>query len=85
MQLKRRYARFKRSLMTAGFDQIAQLAGSMEITAGRGGSQRVKARALREGIASIKFQLDTEERLIRKPSAEGEAAEEKPSGDQAPS
>jgi hypothetical protein len=91
-QIKRRYGRFKRALMVAGFDQIGQLAGSMEIAAGRGGSQRVKARTLREGIASIKFQLDTEERLIRKPSAEEEApegtkgsTEDKPSGDQAPS
>ena len=64
-QMKRRYGRLKRSLMTAGFDQIAQLAGSMESAAGRSGSQRVKARTLREGIASIRFALDTQERVLR--------------------
>ena len=64
-QLKRRYSRFKRTLMGAGFDNMAQLAGSMEIAAKRGGSQRTKARILREGAASIRFQLEMEEKTIR--------------------
>jgi len=71
-QLKRRYAHFKRNLMLAAFDQIAQLAGSMEAAAGRSGSQRAKTRVLREGIASIRFQLESEERVLRK-SAEKDA------------
>jgi hypothetical protein len=64
-QLKRRYNRLKLALMGAGFDQLSQLAGAMEVAAGRGGSQRTKARILREGVASIKFQLDMEEHQIR--------------------
>jgi hypothetical protein len=64
-QLKRRYGHFKRSLMGAGFDQIAQLAGGMETAAGRSGSQRTKARILREGIASLRSQLELEERIVR--------------------
>ncbi len=64
-QLKRRYGHFKRNLMGAGFDQLAQLAGSMETAAGRSGSQRTKARILREGIASIRFQLEMEEHALR--------------------
>lgn len=65
-QLKRRYGRFKIKLMGAGLDGLSQLAGSMEIAAGRTGSQRAKARILREGVASIRSQVDMEERLIRK-------------------
>jgi len=68
-QIKRRYGRFKRLLMTSGFDPIAQLAGSMETAAGRSASQRTKARILREGLASIRFQLEMEERVIRKESS----------------
>ena len=36
----------------------------MEIAAGRSGSQSVKTRILREGIASIKFQMELEQRTI---------------------
>ena len=69
-QIKRRYGRFKRNLMTAGFDQVAQLAGGMESAAGRTGSQRNKTRILREGMGTIRHQLDMEERLIRKSSSD---------------
>jgi len=75
-QIKHRYGWFKRNLTTAGFDQVAQLAGSMATAAGRPGSQRMKARILREGMSSIRHQLDMEERLIRKSSAD-EASERK--------
>lgn len=34
-QIKRRYGRFKRNLSTAGFDQISQLAGGMEMAVRR--------------------------------------------------
>ena len=85
--LKRRYAAFKRNCMLAGFDKMAQMASSMEIAAGRGGSQRVKARALREGIGSIRFQLDAAERILRaeKPSKgkEDDAAGKEKSGGKA--
>ena len=74
-QIKRRYGRFKRHLSNAGFDQIAQLAGGMEMAAGRRGTQRNKTRILREGMGSIRHQLDMEERVIRKEGAQ--AANEK--------
>ena len=74
-QIKRRYGRFKRNLSNAGFDQVAQLAGGMEMAAGRRGSQRMKTRILREGMGTIRHQLDMEERVIRKAGAE--AANEK--------
>jgi hypothetical protein len=76
-QIKRRYNRLKVSLTGAGFDHLSQLASGMEIAAGRSGSQRTKARILREGVASIRFQLDTEEKLIRQAAlAEGGENEE---------
>lgn len=64
-QIKRRYNRLKVSLTGAGFDHLSQLATGMEVAAGRSGSQRTKARILREGVASIRFQLETEQKLIR--------------------
>jgi hypothetical protein len=74
-QIKRRYSRFKVALLGAGLDGLSQLAGSMEIAAGRSGSQRTKARILREGVASIRAQIDMEERLIRKESPEKDEEE----------
>lgn len=65
-QIKRRYSKFKITLVGAGFDHLSELAGGMEIAAGRSGSQRTKARILREGLASIRFQLDMEEKAIRR-------------------
>ncbi len=80
-QIKSRYRRFKMTLMGAGYEQLSQLAASMEIAAGRAGSQRTKARILREGLASIRFQLEMEERMIRQAETverdEGEAKGEK--------
>jgi len=82
-QIKRRCGRFKRVLMTAGFAQLAQLAGDMEHAAGRSGSQRSKTRILREGMSAIRNQLDMEERLIRKASSDeaGVEVKEKPAGE----
>lgn len=77
-QLKRRYGHFKRSLMGAGFDQLAQLAGSMETAAGRTASQRTKTRILREGIGSIRFQLELEERMLRQSGKDEAEADEAP-------
>ncbi|HUG40420.1 MAG TPA: hypothetical protein VMM12_08040 [Longimicrobiales bacterium] len=60
--LKRAFGRLKLQLMGAGFDSMSQLAGSMEIAAGR--SNRSKARILREGIGSLKFQVEQEARKV---------------------
>ncbi len=62
--MKRAFGKLKLDLMGAGFDHMSQLAGAMEIAAGRGGSQRNKARILREGVGSLKFQVEQEERKI---------------------
>lgn len=63
--IKRQLGKLKLKFMGAGFDQLSQLAGAMQIAAGRTTSQNTKARILRDGVGSIKFQLELEERLIR--------------------
>ena len=50
--------------MGAGLDSISQLAGGMEIAAGRSGNQGTKTRILREGVGSVKFQMELAQRLI---------------------
>lgn len=62
--MKRAFGQLKLDLMGAGLDTMSQLAGAMEIAAGRGGSQRTKARILREGVGSIRFQVDQEQRKL---------------------
>ena len=72
--LKRAFGRLKLDLMGAGFDTMSQLAGAMEIAAGRSGNQRSKARILREGIGSLRYQVDQE---ARKTVSEDEQARSK--------
>ncbi len=60
--LKRALAQLKRDLLGGGFEQLSQLAGSMEMAAGRRLTQQAKSHILREGVGSIRFQLDLEAR-----------------------
>lgn len=62
--IKRAFARLKLAFMGAGLDQMSQLAGGMEVAAGRTASQKTKTRILREGVGSLKFQLDLAERAV---------------------
>ncbi|MGK7311119.1 MAG: hypothetical protein ACN0LA_02675 [Candidatus Longimicrobiales bacterium M2_2A_002] len=64
MPMKRAFSKLKLDLMGAGFDTMSQQAGAMEIAAGRGGSQRNKTRILREGVGSLRFQLEQEKRKL---------------------
>ncbi len=60
--LKRALAQLKRDLLGGGFEQLSQLAGSMEVAAGRRLSQQAKSHILREGVGSLRFQLELEQR-----------------------
>ncbi len=62
--LKRTFGKLKLELSGAGHDTMSQLAAAMEIAAGRSGSQRRKTQILREGVGSLRFQLEMEERRI---------------------
>jgi hypothetical protein len=62
--MKRAFGRLKLELSGAGLDTLSQLAGSMEVAAGRGGSVQMKIRILREGVGSIRHRLDQEARSV---------------------
>jgi hypothetical protein len=62
--MKRAFGRLKLELMGAGLDTMSQLAGAMEIAAGRGGAPHSKGRILREGVGSLRFQIDQEQRKV---------------------
>lgn len=63
MAMKRGFAQLKREFMGAGMDSLSQLAAGMEIAAGRRTGQSTKARILRDGVGSLKFQIEFEQRL----------------------
>lgn len=58
MPAMRALQQLKLRFMSSGFDSLSQLCGGMEMTIRRGGSQTTKARTLREGVATLKFQLE---------------------------
>ncbi len=60
--IKRALAALKRDLLGGGFEQLSQLAGQMETAAGRRLTQQAKSHILREGVGSLRFQLDLEAR-----------------------
>lgn len=62
--MKRAFGRLKLEFMGAGLDSMSQMAGSMEIAAGRGSPPQSKSRILREGVGSIKSQLEQEQRKV---------------------
>jgi hypothetical protein len=71
--MKRAFGRLKLELSGAGLDSLSQLAGSMEVAAGRGGAIQMKIRILREGIGSIRFQLEQEGRAVAREDAAAQA------------
>lgn len=64
MPLSRHFRQLKLQFMGAGLDRLSQLCGSMELAAKRGMSHPARARILREGVGSLKFQLELEQRSI---------------------
>lgn len=79
--LKRTFGKLKLEMMGAGFDGMSQLAASMEIAAGRNASQRRKTHILREGVGSLRFQLEMEERNIVSQDATAQAETDTPADD----
>jgi hypothetical protein len=64
LPMKRAFGRLKIELVGVGLDRLSQLAGSLEIASGRSGGLQTKARILREGVASLRFQVDQEQRQV---------------------
>jgi chemotaxis protein histidine kinase CheA len=63
--IRRAFNRLKMELAGAGFDSMSQLCSSLDTAAKRTGSKPFKARILREGIGSLRMQLDVEQRSVR--------------------
>lgn len=64
MAMTRGFSQLKMLFMGAGLDAMSQLCGSMEIASKRGLSHMQKVRILREGVGSLRFQLELEQRAI---------------------
>lgn len=64
MPVRRAFEQLKLQFMGAGYDSLSQLAGSMAMAAKRGGSMINKGRILREGVGSMRFQLELEARSL---------------------
>jgi hypothetical protein len=64
LPLTRVFTQLKMNFMGAGLDAMSQLAGSMEIASKRGLPPTSKVRILREGVGSLKFQIELEQRAI---------------------
>lgn len=62
--LRRAFGSLKLAFMGAGLDELSQLSGAMEIAATRGGSANRRIGILREGIGSMRHQLELEQRLV---------------------
>jgi hypothetical protein len=60
----RTFGQLKLAFMGAGLDAMSQLAGSMEIAARRGMSATAKTRILREGVGSLRFQMELAQRAV---------------------
>jgi hypothetical protein len=69
--MTRAFGKLKLQFMGAGLDSLSQLCGSLEMAARRGLSPISKARILRDGVGSLKFQLELEQRSV---VSEAEAA-----------
>ena len=64
MPMTRGFSQLKLQFMGAGLDSMSQLCGSMEIASKRGLSYMQKVRILREGVGSLRFQLEMEQRVV---------------------
>ena len=63
LTMKRAFNRLKLDLLGAGLEAMSQLAGSMELAAGRG-THRQRIRVLREGVGSLRYQVESEQRKV---------------------
>jgi hypothetical protein len=82
LPLTRTFGQLKLQFTGAGLDAMAQLAGSMEIASRRGLSQSTKIRVLREGVGSLKFQVELEQRTLvsENRAAQPKAQDTEPAG-----
>ena len=75
--LKRAAGQAKLKFMTQGMAQLSQICGAIELQASRTAAQGFMARALREHVATLKFQIDLEMRLIIKEDMDEQEAKKR--------
>jgi len=76
-QLKRAADQLKLTFMTAGYDALSQICGTIVMTAARAGSPGAKVRILREHVGSLKFQLELMVRTVTREDLEAQARRQK--------
>lgn len=75
--LRRAFGQLKVTFLGEGMDSLSQLASSLEIAAGRGASSSQKVRVLRDGVGSMRQQIEVEQRtILRELNALRETGEE---------
>lgn len=65
LAVRRAVSQLKVHFINANFPGLAQTCSALELSARRGTSRSAKARALREGLGTLRFQLDSELRAIQ--------------------
>jgi chemotaxis protein histidine kinase CheA len=75
--IRRAFAHLKLSTSSEGFDSMAQLCGAMDAVAKRTGGRQLKIRLLRETVASLRSQIETEARIARMSAQREEQLEER--------
>jgi hypothetical protein len=63
--LRRVFTQLKGEFALAGLDSMSQACSALDLVARRGGGRILKIRVLREGVASLRSHLETQERLAR--------------------
>ena len=64
MAIRRTFEQLKMQFMGAGMDAMSQLCGQMAMASKRGMSQVSKTRILREGVGTLRFQVELEARSV---------------------
>lgn len=82
--VRRAFVQLKLQLMGAGYDAMAQLCGGLDMAARRGGSRTMKVRILREGVGSLRLQVELEQRAIRSEAEQRAEKDVERNGDATP-
>jgi hypothetical protein len=82
--IRRTFSQLKRECTGAGMDAIAQQCGALDVAARRGGSRTLKVRVLREGVGSMRHQIEVQQRAVRTEAADRAARDDSKNGGATP-
>jgi hypothetical protein len=75
--IRRSFAQLKLETSGEGYDAMSQLCGSMDVVAKRTSGRQMKIRIMREAVASLRSQIETEVRITRMAAAREQELEER--------